>query len=106
MGWKEGDSRHQRSCQSLEEKCDGAGCATKEATDAADKGNEAEEESAHGEEKTDEDEGEHEATFEVVFGSPAATPSQFPLFFPVYGYLDRIYPKMSSVPKFLLGSNG
>ncbi len=38
-------------------------------------GNNAEEESAHGEEKTDEDEGEHEASFEIVLVSPAITSS-------------------------------
>ncbi|KAL8873919.1 MAG: hypothetical protein Q9198_006955, partial [Flavoplaca austrocitrina] len=64
-----------RRCESLEEKWEGAGCATKEAADAANEGNNAEEESAHGEEKTDEDESEHEASFEIVLVSPAITSS-------------------------------
>ncbi len=108
MGAWEGseNSRHECSCHSLEEKCNGAGCASEEATDAADNGEDAEEEGADGEEETDDDEGEHKASFKEVFSTPVTTPSQFPYSFLAHTHLVWIYPKMSSVPKFLLGSKG
>ena len=67
------NSRHQCSCHSLEEKCNGACCTSEEATDAADNGEDAEEEGADSEEETDNDKGEHEASFKEVFSTPVTS---------------------------------